>query len=166
MPSGFTREQWHIQPGRSAGVTEGYSYTGVVDYGILNTINKYFPEEESDEALAIAKTISNLQGNYQEVNADGSSSWGIFGLSDSGEIQMLYAEIELGRKVKSSEIDNDAFRETAINWVLEYDNNIKAAALLWAKCDWNRWERLTQNDPLTAICSSKDSDKRLKKIKI
>ena len=166
MPSGFTREQWHIQPGRSAGVTEGYSYTGIVDYGILNTINKYFPEEESAEALAIAKAISNLQGNYQEVNADGSSSWGVFGLSDSGEIQMLYAEIELGRKVTSNEIDNDAFRETAINWALEYENNIKAASLLWAKCDWNRWERVTQNDPLIAICSNKDSDKRLKKIKI
>lgn len=144
MPSGFTREEWHIQPGRSLSVKEGVFYSGVVGSDTLSLIKNVFPAEEVDNAIKIAQASSSLQQDSVINYLDGSNGWGLFALNDNGELQELYAEIALNRKIKTGDLESDKFKENAITWSLDPTNNIKAAALLWSKCDWNRWE-LDQN---------------------
>lgn len=92
---------------------------------IAAIIGRYFPPEQVDNAVRIAKCESGLTPTASHRNTNGSTDWGLFQLNDGGTLQSLLRET--------------GEDPTNIAKALDPDWSARAAALLWRKYGWAQW---------------------------
>ena len=89
----------------SENVTVMVPETVVTQSEVLALVQKYFPENQVSNAMAVAECESSQTSLKGPTNGDGTTDWGIFQLNDGGTLQGALRRTGIDFKTKDIPID-------------------------------------------------------------
>ena len=123
------REDWHIQLGIPI-LTEGNLEE---NQKYIKLIKKTFPYAYWDEAINVAKSISNFDEKYFLPKKDNNPDYiGIFGIPINNQSLSIYRD----------NFEKNATFNNLIDFAKNPETNVKLSYLLWQQCDFGAFSPL------------------------